>query len=186
MSDQKLLWLDCETTGLTESDIILEVYAGLADIDQPFIICKEYRAVLNYVFFPDEPAGTHPIVIEMHTKNGLWAECSKSELEAYDADEALVKIVPQGTILAGSTVHFDRMFLREEMPRMESLLHHRHLDVSSIKIAAEMLGMPKLPKGEAHRAQADVMESMAHLQQCMVWLASNAPKTLPTLTMAAR
>ena len=72
--------------------------------------------------------------------------------------------------LAGRTVHFDLGFIRHHMPRLAARLSHRVYDVSAICLFCESLGMPRLKKGEAHRASEDVLESVEHARRCAEWL----------------
>jgi oligoribonuclease (3'-5' exoribonuclease) len=73
--------------------------------------------------------------------------------------------------LAGSSVHFDHGFIKHWWPQLASRFSHRHYDVSAVKLFCESLGMPRLPKAEAHRAREDILESIAHARECVRWLA---------------
>ena len=61
------------------------------------------------------------------------------------------------------------------MPRLAARFSHRHYDVSAVKLFCRSLGMPKPPKAEAHRATADVLESIAHARLCAEWLRTKQP-----------
>jgi hypothetical protein len=63
-------------------------------------------------------------------------------------------------VLAGNSVHFNRGFLRRDMPSFEGLLGHRHLDVSSHLITARAYGSNPMKLPPAHRALADVGQSV--------------------------
>ena len=192
----KLLWCDIETTGLQpDKDLILEVCVREATLEAPFTSKPLYHAVFavyttterGYERLTEKTAlpkmaenglGVSQLVIDMHTKNGLWQACSESLKLVEDADRALSGLVPEEAdkdlrpILAGSTIHFDKSFLRVWMPQFHARLSHRLYDVSAIKLFCQSLGMPKIPKGEAHRAEADVLESIDHAERCVNWLAS--------------
>jgi oligoribonuclease len=175
---KKLLWLDCETTGLDSvADDLLEVAWAFADFDDPFDVGSVESSVVRY---PDSryPNISHlsPFILEMHTKNGLLAECRHRLIGVADLEEALLSTVPEvadkedRTVLAGSTISFDHAFLKAKMPRLAARLSHRHYDVSAVKLFCQSLGMPKIPKAEAHRAKEDILESIAHARWCAEWL----------------
>jgi len=173
----KLLWLDLETTGLDpRACSILEIVVMQADFATPFEAEPRYHAIFRH-----DGTGLSTFIRDMHTKNGLLAECEASWLCVEEADEALSVLLlqPESSVLAGSSIHFDLGFLREHMPKFAKLLSHRLYDVSAIKLFCESLGMPKLPKAEAHRAQADVLESIDHAQRCAAWVVA-----LPAYTYA--
>ena len=172
----KLLWLDLETTGLDPvRDTILEVAISVADLLTPFEATPLYHAVLCYPLH--RAPYLLPVVREMHTRNGLLADCAASKLRRFEAEEQIVRLLdrienkPDLPALAGSSVHFDASFLRQLMPLVAARVSHRHYDVSTLKLVARSMGMPILPKGEAHRARPDVDESIAHGRLCVDWLA---------------
>lgn len=171
----KLLWIDLETSGLDpHQDLILEVAAIVADLERPFNSKgHELHAVLFALCAAED---LHPKVLEMHTKNGLLAECERSTVSYLRVEDELLDMVPEVedredmTALAGSSVHFDLGFIRVHMPRLAKRLSHRVYDVSAVKLFARSLGMPKLPRAEAHRARADLQESIEHARLCADWL----------------
>jgi oligoribonuclease len=185
-----LLWLDLETTGLDpEFDAVLEVAATIAPFDDPFAAARIIVDRPVKIFWEVEEWSTivtsgrtitlSDSVRNMHEKNKLLRDCvggAASTLE--EIEGLLLEQVPdlprdERFVLAGSTVHFDRSFLKAWMPRLERHLSHRHYDVSSIKLFCQSLGMEPFPKAEAHRAMADVRESIAHAELCRKWLADD-------------
>lgn len=168
----KLLWLDLETTGLDPRECkVLEVAVMQAELTSPFAVTPFYHCVMQH-----DGKDLSPFILEMHTKNGLLAECVRSDAFIEEADAALAALVPQAAsredllVLAGSSIHFDHDFIRVHLPEFAKRLSHRHYDVSAVKLFCESIGMPKLPRAEAHRAQADVLESIDHAQRCAEWV----------------
>jgi oligoribonuclease len=177
----KLLWLDLETTGLDPNeDEILEIAVYEADHMTPFDVRPLYHAVL--ALHPARPM--NELVFDMHTRNGLREECYRSEVSVSSVQVALLNLVPAETdrkllpVLAGSSIHFDLGFLRVHTPEFAARLSHRLYDVSAVKLFCESIGMPPLPKAEAHRSQADVLESIDHAQRCAAWVRP-VPFSLP-------
>lgn len=181
----KLLWLDLETTGLDPNKhTILEVACRLADFERPFETSNDAGPYEAVVFFEDPatlPAWSRAemfdqIVIDMHTKNGLWEACRSSVRTLLEIESDVLEMLPSDlgdVVLAGSTIGFDQSFLRVHMPRLATRLHYRLYDVTSVKLFCQSLGMPKFPKAEAHRAMPDVLESIAHAKACRDWLAAH-------------
>jgi len=170
-----LLWLDCETTGLDpRADHILEVAYAIASLERPFEIgtVQEWQTSLPRAGW----GALTPFIREMHTKNGLLEDCASSVHGVYNIERALLEIVPEiedkdeRPTLAGASVHFDLGFLRVHMPTIARRLSHRVYDTSAVKLFCRSLGMPKPPREEAHRAGADVLESVVHAKACADWL----------------
>ncbi len=174
-----LCWVDLETIGLNPMEnSILEIAVALSTLEDPFNVYARVHAVLEVpprVVF-------QPGALAMHQKNGLLEECQKSSTTLREVHAQLNQIIPRVssrenmTTLAGASVHFDHEFLKaadtwfapEE--RFTSWLSHRHYDVSAIKLFCRSLGMPKIPCDQAHRAVADVNESIRHAKLCAEWL----------------
>jgi len=179
----KLVWLDLETTGLDPlAHQVLEVAVATADLHDPFNLTWVYSAVLPLA--PTPRTALDPFIIDMHTKNGLLADCdSWLTKRREEVDEALVKVVPwvedkeERCTLAGSSIHFDHSFIKVHFPRLNKNLSHRHYDVSALKLYCQSLGMPKFKKAEAHRAKDDIIESVAHAKECTEWLKRNLGQT---------
>lgn len=108
---------------------------------------------------------------QMHAKSGLVDLCLERggarEFISAALLDFITSTVPVGTQihLAGNSVHFDRGFLRAYFPAVEQRFHHRHLDVSSLRIAASVFAPDAAPLSGAspHRAMADVLRSIQEL-----------------------
>ena len=181
MSTPKYLALDLETTGLDPSTCaILEVAAVVLDEDL-VELDRFVGSVDCAVRFLEEAAHE---VLRMHIETGLvtrlatddWWVGRDEHGSAPDVVEhklhALLDTFPERPILLGSSVHFDRGFLREHMPNVERRLHHRHVDASSFKLMAPELPWPK-PK-VAHVAEHDVDCSIEICRMAREWLGAGA------------
>lgn len=178
-----LLWVDLETTGLDERrGAILEIAALLTD-DQFENVVEGPSLVIDPSF-----VGWHdmmdPYVREMHTKNGLIADIAAGKgVRMHEAEFQVRAFVeehtPKGAVifgnqrantlssipLAGSSIHFDRRFMRHHTPELERALNYRCFDVSTLKLACQafaphLAASRKRPENIAHRAMADIKESL--------------------------
>ena len=183
-----LLWLDLETTGLDPfEDKILEIGIILTDHELKWITQASW--VVGYLH-PDErdfirkradvndPHNPNPFVADMHTKNNLWHEVLGSLEDAkmvnkyiqnwleenaprtYDMSDKILPLHP-----AGSSVHFDVEFLKFYMPEVVKYFHHRHYDVSSIKMYYETLeGTYDSGPEDKHRVLDDLRNDLNWVQ----------------------
>jgi oligoribonuclease len=115
-----------------------------------------------------------PFVQEMHASSGLTEEVRKSTLSLGDAEKRVLDYVvshvpePKTAPLCGNSIATDRGFLARDMPALDEHLHYRMVDVSSLKELARRW-YPRVywaqpAKGLAHRALADVIESVQELR----------------------
>jgi oligoribonuclease len=166
----RLVWIDCEMTGLDLAvDELVEVAVVVTDYDL-VPVHPGFTIVIN----PDQSAldNMGDFVRNMHTESGLIDEIpngvSLADAE-YAVLEYILKYVPgvQTTPLAGNTIGTDRAFLAKYMPRVDGHLHYRSVDVSSIKELARHW-FPRVyfnapAKNGGHRALADILESIREL-----------------------
>jgi len=169
-SSDRLVWIDCEMTGLDlETDELVEIAVVITDYDLNLV-----DPGIDIVIKPDASAleNMGDFVREMHTNSGLIEEIpngvSLADAE-YQVLEYVLKFVPneQKAPLAGNSIGTDRAFLAKFMPRLDSHLHYRNVDVSSIKELARHW-FPRAyfhspAKGGGHRALADILESIREL-----------------------
>lgn len=170
-STDRLVWIDCEMTGLDLAvDELVEVAVVITDYDLN-LIDPGFSVVIN----PNASAleTMNDFVRNMHTESGLITEIpngvSLADAE-YAVHEYILKFVPaeQSAPLAGNTIGTDRAFLNKFMPRVDSHLHYRSIDVSSIKELSRRW-FPRVyfnapAKNGGHRALADILESIRELQ----------------------
>ncbi len=166
-----LVWVDCEMTGLDlVKDAMIEIAALVTDGDLNVL----GDGVDLVIHAPDELLdGMLPVVAEMHAASGLTDEVRASTVTLAQAQEQVLayirEYVPQpGTApLCGNSIGTDRGFIIRDMPDLDAYLHYRMIDVSSVKELARRwypriyFGQPA--KGLAHRALADIQESIREL-----------------------
>lgn len=166
-----LIWCDLETDGLdARQNVILEL--GLVVTDDELVEVARMSWALNYEI-DDGPSGPTSAVLEMHAASGLLEECLVSPLRDNDVAKMALNFlddlgVPHGVVpLCGSSVHFDRAFLREWMPQLNSFFHYRIVDVSVLLELARRWYPGAFPSepDKAHRALADLDRSIALLKR---------------------
>ncbi len=170
--DDKLVWVDCEMTGLDlTSDKLIEIAALVTDGDLNIL-----GEGVDLVIHADDLAlaTMPPVVTEMHAKSGLTEEVRASTVTVRQAEEAVLAYLREHidtarTVpLAGNSIGTDRRFISRDMPELDEFLHYRMVDVSSIKELCRRwypriyFGQPD--KGLAHRALADIRESIRELK----------------------
>lgn len=169
-----LVWIDIETTGLDpQKDAILEVASVITD--DALAEVARFEAVISREGLRTEFVDLDPAVRKMHTDNGLWEQSGAGGWSKEWVDRQLSQLIkkftpeqdgkPDKPQLAGSSVHFDRSFLRLAMPLTDAALHYRHLDVSALNEFARRFcpgvweGRPNLSE-PAHRAMPDILNSI--------------------------
>jgi oligoribonuclease len=183
-SDQNLIWIDCEMTGLNpENDRLIEiavVVTGpnlLPRVEGPVFAIHQSDAQLDKMDSWNK--GTHG-------KSGLIDKVKASTITEAMAEEQMLafisKYVPRnGSPMCGNTIGQDRRFLVKYMPKLEAYFHYRNLDVSTLKELAKRWRPDVLnafKKQQAHTAMADVHESideLAHYRENFLKLASDDP-----------
>lgn len=167
--NDRLVWIDCEMTGLDLSvDELVEVAVVITDFELN-VLDPGFQIVIK----PDDSALAHmnDFVTKMHERSGLLEEIPNG-VSLADAEfqvlEYIQRFVPEGKApLAGNTIGTDRMFLARYMPRVDRWLHYRNVDVSSVKELARRW-YPRAyfnapAKDGGHRALADIRESVREL-----------------------
>ena len=168
--NDRLVWIDCEMTGLDlEVDELVEIAVVVTDFE-----LNALDDGFQIVIKPDASALDHmnDFVTKMHKTSGLFDEIpdgvsvAEAEFEALEYIQRFVPIEGKAP-LAGNTIGTDRMFLAKYMPRLDRWLHYRNVDVSSIKELARRW-YPRVyihapAKNGGHRALADIRESIREL-----------------------
>jgi oligoribonuclease len=193
--NDRLVWIDCEMTGLSlERDALVEVAALVTDAELN-VLGEGVDVVIRP---PDEAIEQMvDVVREMHTTSGLLASLPTGVTLA-EAEELVLDYVREHVPtarkapLAGNTVYVDRGFLARDMKALDEHLHYRLVDVSSIK---ELIRRwyPKVyfnspAKSGGHRALADIRESIEELKfyREAVFVAQPGPDAESVRALASR
>jgi oligoribonuclease len=167
----RLVWIDCEMTGLDLArDALIEIACLVTDSN--LVVLDEG---LDLIIKPPAEAidQMEDVVRQMHTASGLLSELAAGITLAEAQDQVLEYIrryvrEPRRVPLAGNSIATDRAFIARDMPEVDAFLHYRMVDVSSIKELARRW-YPRTyfaspPKRGGHRALADITESIQELR----------------------
>ncbi len=167
----RLVWVDCEMTGLDLArDALIEIAVIVTDgeltaLDPGIdIVIHAADEVLDAML---------PVVRDMHASSGLTDQVRTSQITLGDAEQQVLEYVqrfvpePGTAPLCGNSIGTDRGFIVRDMPAFDQYLHYRMVDVSSVKELARRwyprVYFAQPTKGLAHRALADIQESILEL-----------------------
>ena len=168
-SDQNLIWIDLEMTGLVpEQDCIIEIAVVVTDpmltvrVEGPVFAVHQSDAVLDGM--DNWNKGTHG-------RSGLTERVRASTIDEATAQAQVIaflqRYVPKGkSPMCGNSICQDRRFMARTMPLLEAYFHYRNLDVSTLKELARRWkpsAMEGFKKAQAHTALADIHESIDEL-----------------------
>ena len=163
-----LNWVDIETTGLdAKKDAILEVAIVVTDDDLNELASKSIVVMPN-VSHSMLMSLMDDYVREMHMRSGLIEVLHRGP-GPEQAEQALIKFLAENSEkspMCGSSVHFDRAFLKEQMPELEKCFAYRNIDVSTLKELVKRWS-PSLEfkiDDKPHRALPDIRASIAELR----------------------
>jgi oligoribonuclease len=169
--NDRLVWIDCEMTGLDiERDALIEIACVVTDSELNLL-----DGGIDLIIKPPAEAlgQMGDVVRDMHTKSGLLDELPKG-MPLTDACTAVLTYVkhhvPEArkAPLCGNSIATDRWFVARDMPDLDNWLHYRMVDVSSVKELARRW-YPRAyfaspVKHGGHRALADIVESVREMQ----------------------
>ena len=169
--NDRLVWIDCEMTGLDiGKDALIEIAALVTDGELQVL----GEGVDVVIHAEDAALDSMPDVVrEMHAKSGLTEAARQSTTTLAEAEEQVLAYIrrwvpePRSAPLAGNSVATDRAFIARDMTDLDKYLHYRMVDVSSVKELCRRW-YPRVyyaqpAKGLAHRALADITESIREL-----------------------
>lgn len=169
--NDRLVWVDLEMTGLDyERHVIVEIAALVTDANLN-VLGEGVDLVIHAT--EEELAEMDDFVTNMHESSGLTEQIRQSTVTMAEAEDAVLALIaahcsPEHPApLAGNSIATDRAFIHKQMPRLDAALHYRMVDVSSVKELTRRW-FPKAyfnqpEKGLAHRALADIIESIREL-----------------------
>ncbi|MCW2599353.1 MAG: oligoribonuclease [Frankiales bacterium] len=168
----RLVWIDCEMTGLDlGSDLLIEVAALVTDSELN-VLGDGVDIVIGAT--AEQLERMPDVVREMHASSGLTEEVLASSVTMPEAEEKVLAYlrewIPEArkAPLCGNSIGTDRGFLARDMTELDGYLHYRMVDVSSVKELARRwyprayFNSPK--KAGGHRALADILESVKELK----------------------
>lgn len=167
----KLLWVDLEMTGLDiEKDVILEIAAEVTDFT--FKTLASYEAVIKHPNNVLDAMSEWPAT--QHGVSGLTERVRKEGRVEQEVIHELIGFIKaqfgeEPAILAGNSIHNDRIFIKKWWPEVDAQLHYRMLDVSSYKIVMQGKYGVSFDKNNTHRAFDDIQASIAELQFYLEW-----------------
>ena len=169
--NDRLVWIDCEMTGLSlEHDALIEVAVLVTDFE-----LNQLGDGIDVIIAPPPQALAQmgDFVRTMHTKSGLLDQLPLGVTMAEATEQVMDYVrthvpVARKAPLAGNTIGTDRAFLARDMPELEQWVHYRNVDVSSLKELAKRW-FPRVhyqapKKAGNHRALADIQESIEELR----------------------
>ena len=170
--NDRLVWIDCEMTGLDlASDVLIEIAALVTDSELNIL-----DEGIDIVIHADDAQldGMIEFVREMHKTSGLTEAVRASTVTVQDAERQVLDYIKthvpdvKKAPLCGNSIATDRGFLALQMPELDEHLHYRMIDVSSVKELARRwyprayFASPE--KNGGHRALADIRESIEELR----------------------
>lgn len=192
---EELVWIDCEMTGLDlKSDKLIEIAALVTDADLN-VLGDGIDVVIHAE--AEDLSGMVEVVAKMHANSGLDKEVLASGIDLATAETMVLDYIrshvkaAKTAPLCGNSIATDRGFIARDMPTLDNYLHYRMIDVSSIKELCRRwypriyFGQPE--KGLAHRALADIHESIQELKyyRRTAFVAAPGPSTSEIAAVAA-
>jgi oligoribonuclease len=164
--------MDLEMTGLDPARHVIVEIATIVTDDSLEIVAEGPDLVIHQ---PEDALAEMPsVVAEMHARSGLLEQIRASEMTLDDAGAATLAflrehITEAGTVpLCGNSIGTDRRFLARYLPEIETFLHYRSIDVSTVKELGRRWNPPVVQsapeKNTVHRALDDIRESIAELR----------------------
>lgn len=164
-----LVWIDLEMSGLNPKEQVILEIASIVTDGSLRIVDEGPNIAIHY---PEEALRNMESWSRVHHgKSGLLRRVETSELNCRQAEEETLRFISShcergASPLCGNSIWQDRRFLIWHMPELESFLHYRNIDVSSIKELASCWypSLPPYEKNKSHLALSDILESIEELR----------------------
>jgi oligoribonuclease len=169
-SDDNLIWLDLEMTGLDpQSDKILEIAIVITDKNLNILDKTESIAIYQTEMILSQ---MNTWCIKQHGKSGLTQRVKESNITLHKAEQICLNLIKKWvdadkSPMCGNSICQDRRFLARYMPKLEAYFHYRHIDVSTLKELAKRWqpeAEKKLTKDSFHLALDDIIDSINELK----------------------
>ena len=169
-SKKRLVWIDCEMTGLDPThDVLLEIATIVTDYDLEIVARGPVFAIRQSEARLEKMDAWNR---RTHKKSGLLDRLRTEGVSVAEAEHETLKFVRRYCYahtapLCGNSIGQDKRFLARYMPQLTDFLHYKVVDVSSIKVLVKEWygGKYESPKKqELHRALADIEESIEELR----------------------
>ncbi len=175
--DDLLVWADLEMTSIEDvrKDTITAIATIVTDSNLQIVAEGPELIIRADPRRFDELKTSDPFVYEMHQKSGMLAANDTTALTMQQAEEQTIAffsqyVLPGSSPLCGNSIHQDRHFIRYHMPKLDTFLHYRQIDVSTLKELARRWRpevyeeVQVLKKNKMHRAKADIIGSLEELK----------------------
>lgn len=174
MKEQSICWIDVEASGKDcEKDVLLEVACLITDLELNVLDESGYESVLWYPesHLEELKSKTVPLVVDMHTKTGLWDRLSSGTMR-HQVDAELLEYIktyipdPETSRLGGNSITLDRNFINKNLPGVGEHLHYRSIDVSTMSGLVQYWApsQKQYRKKTVHSAMSDIRESIEELK----------------------
>ena len=166
--DSNMIWVDLEMTGLENDHVIIEIATIVTDANLTELAVGPVIAIKRSDM---ELENINEWSLEQHTKSGLLDRVRASTESLAMAERTTLDFLetwanPGTSPICGNSIATDRRFIRKEMPELDSFLHYRMVDVSTIKelVARWYPGLDVPAKQSCHLALSDIRESIEELR----------------------
>ncbi len=166
--DLNLIWIDLEMTGLESEHVIIEIATVVTD--SKLVKLSEGPSIAIHRTKP-ELENINEWSLEQHTSSGLLNRVEQSKIKIHEAESLTIAflkkwVTPGMSPICGNSIGTDRRFIKKEMPRLDSFMHYRMIDVSTVKELVRRwypnLQIPE--KNSSHLALNDIEDSIEELR----------------------